>query len=96
MKKVMFWVVIGLVVLLLAACAPAAVPEPTPTLAPADTNTPPPPTDTPEPTPTDTPEPTPTEIVVVDYCIECHTDKDQLILTAKIEEEVEEESEGVG
>jgi hypothetical protein len=96
MKKVIFWVVIGLVVLLLAACTPAAAPEPTATLAPTETNTPPPPTHTPEPTPTDTPEPTPTEIVVVDYCVACHTDKDQLILTAKIEEEVEEESEGVG
>ncbi|MBN1373358.1 MAG: hypothetical protein JW987_15585 [Anaerolineaceae bacterium] len=30
------------------------------------------------------------------YCLDCHTDKDQLIATAKIEEEVEKEDEGAG
>jgi hypothetical protein len=40
-----------------------------------------------------------TEVAVVeqvDYCLECHTDKDQLIDTAAPEEEVVEESEGAG
>ncbi|MEW6180253.1 MAG: hypothetical protein AB1522_10030 [Chloroflexota bacterium] len=32
----------------------------------------------------------------VNYCVECHTDKDRLIQTAKPEEEVIEESEGAG
>ena len=36
----------------------------------------------------------PTE--VVDYCIDCHTDKDQLIQTAKVEEAKPKESEGAG
>jgi PBP1b-binding outer membrane lipoprotein LpoB len=43
-----------------------------------------------------TPASTATEVAVVDYCLECHTDKDQLILTAKIEEEAPKESEGAG
>jgi hypothetical protein len=49
-----------------------------------------------EPTATPTLEPTPTEVVVADYCIECHTDKEQLIATAKEEEPAESESKGVG
>ena len=62
-------------------------------------------TATPEPVPTNTaipPTPTvePTEtvevIVQVDYCVDCHTDKEQLISTAKPEETAEEESSGVG
>jgi hypothetical protein len=95
MKKIWLVLVVGL---LLTACGPAATPEPTATLPPTETNTPVPPTDTPEPTATETQEPTstPTEVVVVDFCVECHTDKDQLILTAKVEPEVESESEGVG
>lgn len=31
-----------------------------------------------------------------DYCLGCHTDKEQLIATARLEEAVEEESTGVG
>ncbi len=47
--------------------------------------------------PTETPEQTETVAVAqVDQCIECHTDKDQLIDTAAPEEEVVEESEGAG
>ncbi len=30
------------------------------------------------------------------YCLDCHTDKDQLIATAKPEETTESESEGAG
>ena len=60
---------------------------------------------TPEPVPTDTavpsePEPTvePTVEVAVeeDYCVSCHTDKEQLISVAEPEEEAESESSGVG
>jgi hypothetical protein len=50
-----------------------------------------------EPTPAPAP---PTEEVVVemvDYCVSCHTDKEELIATAKVEEEeAEGESSGVG
>lgn len=62
-------------------------------------------TATPEPIPTSTTiPPTPTieptatiEVVAdVDYCVDCHTDKEQLISTAKTEEVAEEESSGVG
>ena len=60
----------------------AATPEPVPT------NTPVPPTPTIEPT---------VEVVVeVDYCVSCHTDKDQLISVANPVEETESESSGVG
>lgn len=62
-------------------------------------------TATPEPVPTNTAirptptiEPTATVVVIanVDYCVSCHTDKEQLISTAKPEEADEEESSGVG
>lgn len=70
-------------VLLLVGCQ-AATPEPVPT------NTAIPPTPKVEPTAT-------VEVVVnVDYCVDCHTDKEQLISTAKPEEVAEEESSGVG
>ena len=49
---------------------------------------------------TSVPEVLPTQIVVqapeVDQCVTCHVDKNQLIATAKIEEEVVKESEGPG
>jgi hypothetical protein len=83
MNKMRIWLVMltGLV-LLLAGCGRAAQPEPTATsLAPAQTEL---------PTPTVTAQPQ------VNYCVECHTDKDSLIRTAKPEEEVVEESEGAG
>jgi len=49
--------------------------------------------------PTPTPVPPTEEVVieVVDYCVSCHTDKEELIATAKVEdEEAESESSGVG
>ncbi len=61
---------------------------------------------TPEPVPPATepapatelpPTPKATEIVIEpDYCVECHTDKEQLIASAKPEEVVESESSGAG
>ena len=44
-------------------------------------------------------DPTQTEMAPaeqVNYCIECHTDKDELVDTAAPEQEVVEESEGAG
>lgn len=70
---------------------PAATTEATATPTTEPTATP-----TQEPTATPTLEPTPTEVVVADYCVECHTDKEQLIATAKEEEPAESESKGVG
>lgn len=43
-----------------------------------------------------TARPTEEPVVEENYCISCHTDKEQLIATAKSEEVVEEESSGVG
>jgi hypothetical protein len=43
------------------------------------------------------PTPKATEIVIEpDYCVECHTDKEQLIAYAKPEEEVDSESSRAG
>ncbi len=36
------------------------------------------------------------EVAEPNYCLDCHTDKDQLIATAKVEEEVISENEGEG
>jgi len=41
--------------------------------------------------------PEPTEAAIeIEPCVACHTDKDQLISTAKLEEVIESESSGVG
>jgi len=82
--------------LLLWACAPASQPTASATVTSAPTWTPMIPTDTPTPEPSATATTEPTEVVVLDYCVACHTDKDQLITTARVEAVVEKESEGVG
>jgi hypothetical protein len=85
---------LGVLVVLLAACSapPSAAPTATAVLA-VPTDVPPTATSVPaSPTPVNTP----TEVAVVDYCVACHTDKDQLISTAKPEEKKEKESEGAG
>ena len=80
MRKTLM-VVLASMLLFLAGCQ-AATPEPVPT------NTPIPPTPTIEPT---------VEVVVeVDYCVDCHTDKEQLIAVANPIVESESESSGVG
>lgn len=74
----------------------AAINTPEP-VEPTATATEPPPTETVAPTPTS--EPTPTEEAVAeaaDQCLACHSDKEQLIDTAKPEEKVPSESSGVG
>jgi hypothetical protein len=43
-----------------------------------------------------TAEPTLNAMMDGDDCLACHSDKDQLVSTAKPEEVVEEESKGVG
>lgn len=60
-------------------------------------------TESPTPTetlaPTPTTEPTPTEEAIAevsDQCLACHADQDQLIDTAEPEEEIPNESSGVG
>ena len=58
------------------------------------------PTSEPEPTEIPTEEPTlvpiPEIVEEVDYCVDCHTNKEQLISTAKPVVEKESESSGVG
>lgn len=83
MGKMRIWLVLlaGMLILL-AGCA--RTPQPTPTATSQS------PTQPVDPTATVTSQPQ------VNYCVECHTDKDSLIRTAKPEEEVVEESEGAG
>lgn len=86
------WLGLAVLICLLVACAPQApqaVPVETEPVMPEAV-----PTETTAPSPT--PESTATETVETDACVDCHTDKDQLILTAKVEEEIPEESEGTG
>lgn len=87
--------------LLMAACAGPAAP-PTATVAPTSM----PATPTTEPTvvvaiataplPTAEPVATATEAPPADYCLDCHTDKERLMVLAKPEETSESESSGVG
>ena len=53
-------------------------------------------TPTVEPSVTPSQEPTPTEVVASDQCVECHTNQDRLIETARVVVEEVEESEGAG
>jgi len=69
----------------LAACAPATTP-PEASVSPSE-----------EPTATlvvPTPFPVPTEFV--DYCLDCHSNQEQLVALAKPEPVAESESKGVG
>jgi hypothetical protein len=84
MPKLRTWFGFLVAVVILTSCAQA------PTAAPATQPEP-------QPIPTETkPAPTATDAPAVDYCLECHTDKEQLIDTAKPEVVLESESEGVG
>ena len=80
MHKFQTWLGFAVLALLLAACAKA----PAPTAAPTAPTAPP------------VAVVQPTATASVDYCLQCHTDKDQLIQTAKPEEEAIIESEGTG
>ncbi len=83
MGKIRLWLGMAGLLVLLAACARS--PQPTPT---AQVEQP--------VAPAASPTPAATAVAQVDYCVECHTDKDRLIETAKPEEVVVEESEGAG
>jgi len=77
-------ILLGFLGLLFLASCQSATPTPEPTQVPTDI----------PPTPTQVPSPEPT--VAVDYCVDCHTDKEQLISVAAPVEEGESESSGVG
>lgn len=97
MRKWKAWLAITVVALAISACAAAETPAPTATqaaVAAAESTATTAPTNTTAPSPTAAN--TPTEAPVVDACVECHTDKDQLIDTAAPQEVVVEESEGAG
>ncbi len=74
--------VLGIALVTLAACGTAVTQTPAPTATTAAA--------------TATPAPTSTVAPVVDECLACHTDKDQLTALAKPEEHTEGESKGVG
>ena len=80
------YIFLWLVSFFLVSCQPATV---EPTELPTEERTQ-------EPTQEPTPELTVAPTEVVDYCVECHIDKEQLIATAKPEQVVESESSGVG
>lgn len=83
MQKLRVWLAMAALLVVLAACA--RPPQPTPTAQVE------------QPTvPAASPSPEVTAVAQVDYCVECHTDQDSLIETAKPEEVVVEESEGAG
>ncbi|MFZ5910241.1 MAG: hypothetical protein ACOYYU_09525 [Chloroflexota bacterium] len=76
-----FWpILVAILALFLAGCQATATEEPVPTAT--------------EVLPTA--EPTEEVVAEVDTCLSCHTDKEQLIATAKPEEAAESESKGVG
>jgi hypothetical protein len=77
-------VALSLLALLLAACQKAAPEDPATTDALPTAKALP------------TAEPTANALAEGDYCLGCHSSKEQLISTAKPEEVVEEESKGVG
>jgi len=82
-----FKICFGLATLVIVLAACARTPEATPAIGAAEP--------TAEPTAVATVAGSPTE-APLDYCLDCHTDKDQLIQTAKPVEAKESESEGVG
>ena len=80
MRKMLIFILASML-LFLAGCQ-AATPEPVPTSTPFP--------------PTPTIEPTVEVVIEEDYCVSCHTDKEQLISVAVPEEDTESESSGVG
>ena len=104
MRRILPWLGVVLMGMLLAGCGQAPTPAATRTpdtrpTATARAETPTrDPNITPTPTSTSTPTPTlvPTATEVVDYCVECHTDKDSLVSVLKPTEAVVVESEGAG
>ena len=83
MRKLLF--LMSMLCLLYLTGCNTATPAPEPTTVATKTS---------EPAPT--PEPTMEPTEMVDYCVSCHTDKEQLISTAKPVVEAEAESSGVG
>jgi hypothetical protein len=79
---------------LIAACASPPPTPPPPRVRPTNVTV----AVVPDPTPTTPPTPVPTPILLApdDSCVECHTNQEMLIATAKEEGVVEELSEGEG
>jgi len=95
------WLVLlaALSVLLTACTAPQPAPSETAAPVPA-TVAPPTATVVQAPSATATAESTPTleasPTVALNYCVDCHTDKEKLVATGKVEEAKPKESEGAG
>lgn len=80
------WAGLATLLVLLSACSTKA---PTASVEPTEV-----PTAISEPA--STPEVVPTEVAAIDYCVNCHMDKDELVRTAAAVVEAESESEGTG
>lgn len=84
--RLLFTLLLTLLLMSLSGCSGATLVPATPTEEPVEE----------ESAPAPEPDTVVSESVEVDHCLECHTDKDQLIATAKAEEEVIAENEGEG
>lgn len=84
--RFLFTLLLTLLLMSLSGCSGATPVPATPTEEPVEE----------ESAPAPEPDTAVSELVEVDHCLECHTDKDQLIATAKEEEVVIAENEGEG
>ena len=82
--RIIFTAILTMLVLGLSGCGSVPSVSETPTSEPTEAVAP-------------DPEPAPTmETAEVDHCLDCHTDKQRLISTAKVVEEIVSENEGAG
>ncbi|MBT3336566.1 MAG: hypothetical protein HN855_01155 [Anaerolineae bacterium] len=88
MTKTKYLLFTLLLFIFFAGCSPTITEQETPVQEPIEEATLVP-TLPPPPTPTSEPE-------IVSYCLDCHTDKERLISTAKPEEEIISENKGEG
>ena len=87
LKYLFFTLILSITLVWTVGCSANAPEQDSPTVEPTEEIAQEP--TLPPATPTSEPE-------AINYCLDCHTDKDRLISTAKVEEEVISENEGAG